>query len=149
MSVVIPFAPTLRDPTLAANSGLPIHLYLWRREIAEVIPHLRRLSDLGDMPPSAHAALVNDTLPPLLTGIVLAHAMARTAQDHLVMAALLRAITHAKAAAHPEAAHSALTIRVSLASAADALVTALAEANPVLWAAAAPLFDDTVEGGAA
>lgn len=152
MSNLISLNPVLRSLPHAANSGLPIHLEIWRRHIAEIIPELRRLSDLGDLPPAAHAVLVNDTLPPLKAGLTVAYAMARTAQDHPVMTALLRSATHLNAVMTATVAQSALTIRVLLASAADALVIALAEADPALWAAAAPVFDDTFgdgQGGAA
>lgn len=138
---VIPLSPTLRQPK-AANVNVPFHLHQLQGHLNTIALECQKLAALPVIAPAAWPVM-GASLGAVGVGLRCALGMARTAGDGLMLAALGRAI-NALSVIQPEG--DPATTRELLNRAARALLAAIAEADPAIWAQAEGTFSGDVDG---
>lgn len=122
-----------------ANINVPHHFHMLRGHLYAIAEQCLSLSQSPSFAPETWGALA----AAVGVGLRCAIGMARTAQDALMQAALNRAV-NALVVIQPEG--DPQTTRELLGRAGRAVLAAIAEADPQLWAQAEPMFTGAEDG---
>jgi hypothetical protein len=125
-----------------ANINLPHHFHMLRGHLYTIAEQCLSLSQSPSFAPETWGVL-SASLGAVGVGLRCAIGMARTAEDAVMQAALGRAAT-ALVVIQPDG--DPQTTRDLLARAGRAMLAAVAEADPNLWAKAEPIFAGAEDG---